>query len=62
MQVIAEANRIKDRLRACKTRDEIERVAAEERATVINMRVAVGGKPLAIQIAHLKARMIEGMS
>lgn len=54
MNVISEANRIKDRLRACTSAEQIEQVADQERAAVTAMATDADGKPLAIQIANLK--------
>jgi hypothetical protein len=52
---VKEAERIKDRLRTCATADEIEAVADQEREAVIAMHKDPQTKPLAIQIANLKA-------
>lgn len=60
--VIQEANRIKDRLRACGTPQEVEAVATEERAKVKAMREMGGeGETMAWQIINLKAHMLHGM-
>jgi hypothetical protein len=59
LNVVNEANRIKDRLRACTSKDEIERVADEERETVMGMRDAPGhGPALFEQIKNLKQYML----
>lgn len=57
---MTEAERIKDRLRACKTVEDVQIVANEERAAVQDM--AKTDKTMAIQIANLKTyklKMIE---
>lgn len=55
MTLIGEANRIKDRLRSCTTLDEIERVADEERDTVLGMKGAsCDGNAMFHQIRNLK--------
>lgn len=36
MSILSEANRIKDRLRACQSEEEVDQVSAEERATVMS--------------------------
>ncbi len=57
--MIAEANRISDRLRACTTVEEVNQVADEERAVVMSLRGqegTVGG--MFYNIAHLKKYMI----
>lgn len=59
MTALETANHIKALLRKCKTVDEIEAVADEHRATVKAM--AETDKALAIQIANLKAYMIDGI-
>ncbi len=60
MDVIAEANRIKERLRTCTTVEQVYAVACEERAAVAAMAKLEDGKPLAIQMANLKAyRLVE---
>lgn len=56
---IKEANRICDRLRACTTVEEVNRVADEERETVMRMKGqegTVGG--MFRNIANLKKYMI----
>lgn len=50
---MSEAERIKDRLRQCQTAPEVEAVADEERENV--KKIAAEDRPLAIQIANLKA-------
>jgi len=62
MDVIAEANRIKDRLRACKTRAEVEDVADQERAQVKAMHDQ-GGEPqtLAGHIVRLKEQCLRDL-
>jgi len=52
-----ESERIKDRLRACTTRQEIDAVADEERGAVR----AMTDKTQAIQISNLKAHMLGQM-
>ncbi len=52
---MSEAERIKDRLRACTCASEIHAVADEERDAVKSMFEGGETKPLAIQIANLKA-------
>lgn len=53
---MTEAERIKDRLRACKTPDEVNAIADEERANV--KALAETDRVMAIQIANLKAYML----
>lgn len=58
--IITQATRIKTRLNACKTKDEVEHVADEERDTVRAMSKMEGdGKTMAIQITNLKAHMLK---
>ncbi|GGE30102.1 hypothetical protein GCM10011360_17710 [Primorskyibacter flagellatus] len=57
--MLEEANRIKDRLRACRTADEVRNVADEERETVLEMAKTPEGKTQAIQIANLKAYTLD---
>lgn len=57
--MLEEANRIKDRLRACDTADQVRNVADEERETVREMAKSAEGKTQAIQIANLKAYMLD---
>lgn len=57
---MTEAERIKDRLRACTTPDEVEAVADEERANV--KALAVTDKTMAIQIANLKSYTLKMMA
>lgn len=52
---VDEANRIKARLEQCETAAEVATVADEERASVQAMAATDEGRPLAIQIANLKA-------
>ena len=54
IDVLEEANRIKGRLRAAGSVEEIEAIADEERATVKEMAKDIGGAALALQVAHLK--------
>lgn len=54
--MLDEANRIKDRLRACKTAAEVHKVADEEREAVRSM--AKTDNVLAIHIVNLKAYML----
>jgi len=59
MNVIEEANRIKDRLRACTSKDQIETVADEERETVLAMKDVTGdGAAMSHQIRNLKGYML----
>lgn len=59
MDVVTEANRIKDRLRACTSIPELERVANEERATVLNMKDGEGHGPVMyLHIRNLKNLMM----
>lgn len=60
--MIDTADRIKDRLRACKTEAEVKSVADEERAAVMDMATTPEGKTLAIQIANLKAYVLGGLN
>jgi hypothetical protein len=53
--MIAESNRIKDRLLACTSAAGIELVANEERANVKAISEQDDGKPLAHQISNMKA-------
>lgn len=62
MDDIAEANRIKDRLQACKTVLDVLAVADEERANVRRLAKTAEGKPLAVHIANLKAYMIDDLN
>ena len=55
----AESDRIKDRLRACTTPQEVHEVADQERAAV--RALAQTDKTQAIQIANLKAYRLAGM-
>lgn len=54
MNVISEAERIKDRLRNAATVSDVEAVADEERATVKAMGETDEGKPLWHHIVNLK--------
>lgn len=57
--VLKEARRIKDRLRACQSAEEVEAVADEERETVYGMQGDKGdGDSMFHQIAFLKAYLI----
>jgi uncharacterized protein GlcG (DUF336 family) len=58
---MTQAERIKDRLRACTTPQEIHAVADEERAAVLELAKDPETKPLAIQIANLKAYRLADM-
>lgn len=59
MTVLTEAERIKDRLRACTTLEDVERVAAEERGTVSGWRGQPGDAGVMfVQIVKLKAHML----
>jgi hypothetical protein len=54
--LFVEAERIKSRLRKCKTAADVATVADEERASVRAMAEASeDGKTMALQIANLKA-------
>lgn len=58
---LEEANRIKRRLRACQTREEVETVANEEREKVRAMHEADGeARTMALQIANLKSHILRG--
>lgn len=58
--VVQEANRIKDRLRACATVDEVNQVADEERETVMGWQDKPGDEGLMfLHVANLKKHMIE---
>lgn len=60
MDDLKEADRIKDRLRACKSRRQVEEVANEERAAYRALADGDGlGPVLAIQIGNLKSYMIK---
>lgn len=55
MTLIDEANRIKDRLRACTTVEQVDKVADEERDTVLEMKGAsFDGNAMFHQIRNLK--------
>jgi hypothetical protein len=57
--VVQEANRIKERLRACTTVDEVNQVADEERATVMGWKDKGGNQgAMFYHIASLKKYMI----
>ena len=61
MATLQEANRIKDRLRACTTAAEVERVSDEERDTVMGWNEAKKGTTehvMSLHIINLKKRMI----
>lgn len=59
MDAVDEAERIKTRLRACKTPQEVNDVANEERENFRRLQGGGGfGPVLAIQIKNLKAYMI----
>lgn len=59
MRVIKEANRIKDRLRACSTVEEVNQVADEERETVMSWKDKGGNQgAMFYHIANLKKYMI----
>lgn len=77
MSVRQEANRIKDRLRACTTVEEVEQVANEERELVMSwnpkglspeaLTKALSNQPderglMCLHIMHLKKFMIGGFS
>jgi len=60
MDTLKEAERIKDRLRSCKSKDEVMDVANEEREKYFELKKAGGfGPVMAIQIQNLKAYMIK---
>lgn len=54
-RILEQANSIKRRIRKCETAAEVATVADEERANVQAMAETDEGRPLAIQIANLKA-------
>ncbi|GLO70322.1 hypothetical protein VWZ88_12615 [Phaeobacter sp. JH20_36] len=57
--MFAEANRIKERLSACTTVEEVERVAEEERAAVMAMQGKGGNQgAMFYHIINLKKYMI----
>ncbi|MBO9398749.1 hypothetical protein J7400_18915 [Shimia sp. R9_2] len=59
MDALAEANRIKDRLRACTSAKELEQVANEERAAVLKMKDGEGhGPAMYLHIRNLKNLMM----
>lgn len=59
MNVIKEGHRIKDRLRACTTEEQIEQVANEERDKVLSMKgQSEDGNAMFHQIKHLKLYML----
>lgn len=59
MSVIEEGHRIKDRLRDAETEDEIERIADEERETVLGMKdTTPDGNAMYHQIKNLKLFML----
>lgn len=63
MDVISEANRIKERLRACQDGAEVEAVAAEERDTVMGWKGQPGDVGVMfIHILNLKNYMVSGFS
>ena len=58
-----EANRIKDRLRACTTVEEVEQVASEEREQVMAWKDKGGNQgAMFYHIANLKKYMIRKLS
>jgi hypothetical protein len=59
MTVLAEANRIKDRLRACTTADEVKQVAEEEREKVMGWKDKGGNQgAMFYHIINLKKYML----
>ena len=63
MDVISEANRIKDRLRACQDVAEVETVAADERDTVMRWKGQKGDAGVMyLHILNLKTFMASGFS
>ncbi len=59
MNVVEEANRIKARLRACQSGEEIERIAAEEREKVIAMKgQSAESNAMYLQVVNLKSYML----
>ncbi|MBL4898025.1 MAG: hypothetical protein JKX76_00115 [Colwellia sp.] len=63
MDMIAEANRIKERLRNCETVDQVEMVATDERQIVMGWKNQAGDRGLmSIQITNLKAHMIKQLT
>jgi len=63
MDVISEANRIKDRLRACQDVAEVETVAADERDTVMRWKGQKGDAGAMFHhIINLKTQLVSGFS
>lgn len=61
MSVLSEAERIKDRLRACTTAADVEAVAAEERATVMGWKDHPGDAGAMFHhVVNLKKFMLAG--
>lgn len=59
LDCLKEAERIKDRLRACTTKRQVDRVADDERESFMKLRKSGGfGPVLAIQIQNLKSYML----
>ena len=59
MSVLAEANRIKERLRACTTVEEVEQVAADEREKVSSWKDKGGNQgAMFFHIINLKKYML----
>lgn len=63
MDVIADAIRIKGRLRGCETVEQVKQVASEEREMVAGWKGQKGDRGVMyIQINHLKAIQINQLS
>lgn len=58
-ELMKEVDRIKDRLRACCSRAEVEQVADEERENVVAMQDQPGGATQAIMISNLKSYVLK---
>lgn len=62
MNINDEAKRIKDRINACQSVDEVNKVADEEREAYKKLAAMKGGKPLARQIVNLKVFRINELT
>lgn len=60
MDVLSEARRIKARLVACTTTEEVDSVSDEERATVMQMKAGTGHGPVMyLQIRNLRNLLVK---
>lgn len=63
MSILTEANRIKERLRACQDRADVEAVAYEERDTVMGWKDKPGDAGVMYHhILNLKKVMVSGFA